>query len=172
MEEPVASEYFPGLERLGRRRTIAIATGESHMTCHEFRQLLDTGTVDVLMPDLTLCGSFDEAQGATLLARLAGVRISPHVWGTAIGLAAGIHYVAALPADPHALQSPFPSLVEYDCSENPLRDDLLRSPILPDKAMLPVPQGPGLGIDVDERMLRKYASEKPGFFDSAVTPWD
>ncbi len=158
MEEPVMSDDFAGLERLGRRKTMAIATGESHMTCHEFKRLLDTGAVDVLMPDLTLCGGLDEGQGATLLARLEGVRISPHVWGTGIGLAAGVHYVAAIPRDPFALQSPYPSLVEYDVSENPLRDDLIKDPILPAGGMLPVPQAPGLGIEVNEDVLKRYAA--------------
>ncbi|WP_108663723.1 mandelate racemase/muconate lactonizing enzyme family protein [Acuticoccus kandeliae] len=157
MEEPVMSEDFAGLERLGRRRTIPIASGESHMTCHEFKRLLETDAVDILMPDLTLCGGLDEAQGATLLTRLHGARVSPHVWGTAIGLAAAIHYVAAIPSDPFALQSPYPSLVEYDYSENPLRDDLAVDPILPAAGLLPVPTGPGLGIELDESVLRKYA---------------
>lgn len=125
MEEPVMSEDFVGLERLGRRRTIAIAAGESHMMCHEFKRLLDTGAV---------------------------------VWGTGIGLAAAVHYVAAVPDDPFALQSPHPTLVEYDCSQNPLRDDLLVDPILPKGGMLPVRQGPGLGIEVDETMLQCFAA--------------
>ncbi len=158
MEEPVMSDDFAGLETLGRRRIVPIATGESHMTCHEFKRLLDTGAVDVLMPDLTLCGGLDEGQGATLLTRLYGTRISPHVWGTAIGLAAGIHYVAAVPKDPFSLQSPFPSLVEYDTSENPLRDELLTLPIHPTNGILPVPQGPGLGIEVNEGILRAHAA--------------
>jgi D-galactarolactone cycloisomerase len=158
MEEPVTSEDFEGLERLGRRKLMPIASGESHMTAHEFKRLFDTGAVDVLMPDLTLCGGLDEGQTAVQLARLYGARISPHVWGTAIGLAAGIHYVAAIPSDPHALQSPFPSLVEYDTSDNPLRDDLLKSPILIEDGSLPVPHGPGLGIEVDEDRLKQYAA--------------
>lgn len=157
MEEPVTSEDFAGLERLGKRRVIAIATGESHMTAQEFKRLLDTGAVDVLMPDLTVCGGIDEAMTAVELARLYGARISPHVWGTGIGLAAAVHYTAAIPQDPHAMQSPYPSLVEYDCSDSPLRDDLLVEPILPEKGMLPVPDGPGLGIEVDENVLKKFA---------------
>lgn len=159
MEEPVASEDFAGLAALGQRRIIPIATGESHMTSHEFKRLLDTGAVDVLMPDLTLCGGFGEAQAATTLCRLYGIRLSPHVWGTAVGLAAGIHYVAALPDDPHSLQSPYPSMVEYDYSENPLRDDLLSQAILPlADGTLPVPTAPGLGIEVDEKTLARFAA--------------
>lgn len=158
MEEPVTSEDFAGLERLGRRRLMPIASGESHMTSQEFKRLFDTGAVDVLMPDLTLCGGLDEGRTAVELARLYGARVSPHVWGTGIGLAAGIHYVAAMPHDPHAMQSPFPSLVEYDVSDSRLRDDLLVEPLLPVAGMLPVPQGPGLGIEVDEAMLRKFAA--------------
>jgi len=159
VEEPVASEDFAGLERLGRQRVLPIATGESHMTAYEFKRLLDTGAVDVLMPDLTLCGGLDEAQTAVQLARLYGVRVSPHVWGTAIGLAAAVHYTAAIPTDPHAMQSPYPSLVEYDTSENPLRDELTTDPIVAVDGMLGVPQGPGLGIEIDERALRRFAAE-------------
>ena len=157
IEEPVASDDFEGLKRLGERRTISIATGESHMTCIEFKRLFDTGAVDVLMPDLTLCGGIDEGQGAVLLTRLYGARLSPHVWGTGIGLAAAVHYTAALPRDPFAMQPPFPSLVEYDRSPSPMRDDLLREPILPAAGgILPVPQGPGLGIEVDEAVLAAH----------------
>lgn len=157
IEEPVASDDFEGLRRLGERRTISIATGESHMTCIEFKRLFDTGAVDVLMPDLTLCGGIDEGQGAVLLTRLYGARLSPHVWGTGIGLAAAVHYTAALPRDPFAMQSPFPSLVEYDRSPSPMRDDLLREPILPAAGgVLPVPQGPGLGIEIDEAVLAAH----------------
>ncbi|MEZ5860980.1 MAG: mandelate racemase/muconate lactonizing enzyme family protein [Geminicoccaceae bacterium] len=158
MEEPVTSEDFEGLARLGARRLIPIATGESHMTAHEFKRLLDTGAVDVLMPDLNLCGGFDEGQRAVQLARLYGVRLSPHVWGTGIGLAAAVHFVAAIPSDPHGLQSPFPSLVEYDVSDSPLRDGLLVEPILPEGGMLPVPQGPGLGIEIDLAAVDRFAA--------------
>lgn len=158
MEEPVMSEDFEGLQRLGARRLIPIATGESHMTAHEFKRLLDTGAVDVLMPDLNLCGGFDEGQRAVQLARLYGIRVSPHVWGTGIGLAAAVHFVAAIPSDPHGLQSPFPSLVEYDCSDSPLRDGILVEPILPDAGMLPVPQGPGLGIEIDLAAVERFAA--------------
>lgn len=159
IEEPVASEDFEGLQRLGRQRILPVATGESHMTAYEFKRLLDTGAVDVLMPDLTLCGGLDEAQTAVQLCRLYGARVSPHVWGTAVGLAAAVHYTAAIPADPHAMQSPYPSLVEYDSSENPLRDALAAEPILPAQGMLRVPQGPGLGIEVDEATLQRFAAE-------------
>jgi D-galactarolactone cycloisomerase len=156
MEEPVTSDDFAGLKRLGQKRIIPIASGESHMTAHEFKRLLDTDAVDILMPDLTLCGGLDEGQTAVQLARLYGIRLSPHVWGTGIGLAAGIHYVAAMPTDPHGLQSPYPSLVEYDTSVNPLRDELLQEPILPESGMLQVPEGPGLGIEIDEGLLKRF----------------
>lgn len=158
MEEPVPSDDVDGLARLGRRRLIPIATGESHMTAHEFKRLLDTGAVDVLMPDLTLCGGLGEGRTAVQLARLYGVRLSPHVWGTGIGLAAAVHYVAAMPADPHSLSSPYPTLVEYDYSESPLRDDLLEAPIRPERGLLPVPQGPGLGVTVDRAALARLAA--------------
>jgi D-galactarolactone cycloisomerase len=155
IEEPVPPEDYGGLSRLARQTSIAIATGEAHMTVHEFRRLLETGGVDILMPDLTLCGGFDEGVAAIHLARAYGVRISPHVWGTAVGLAAAAHYAAAIPAEPFALQSPWPALIEYDYSENPFRDDLLRDPLVPKGGVLQVPQGPGLGIEIDPAALER-----------------
>lgn len=158
MEEPVPPEDFAGLERLGRRRSVPIATAEAHCTIYEMKRLLDTGAVDVLMPDLTLCGGLDEGMATVQLARLYGVRVSPHVWGSGIGLAAAAHYVAAIPAEPRTLQAPHPALVEYDCSENPLRDELLTEPLLPSEGRLPLPQGPGLGVEPDRRALERFAA--------------
>jgi D-galactarolactone cycloisomerase len=153
MEEPVPAEDYAGLSRLGRHSVIPVASGEAHVTAHEFRRLLETGGVDILMPDLTLCGGLDEGMGAIHLARVYGARISPHVWGTAVGLAAAAHYVASIPAEPFSFQSPWPALAEYDYSENPFRDELLTEPLLPTGGMLPVPQGPGLGVEIDRAAL-------------------
>lgn len=160
-EEPLPPEDFAGLERLARMRrhggdTMRIATGEAHFTAFEYRRLLETGAVDVLMPDLNLCGGFTEGKNAALLATLYGARISPHVWGSGIGLAAAVQFVASLPPTPHTRHVPFPAMVEYDVGENPLRDRVLAEPLILTDGMLPVPQGPGLGIPLDADAVRHY----------------
>jgi D-galactarolactone cycloisomerase len=160
-EEPLPPEDFAGLARLATMRrhggdTMRIATGEAHFTAHEYKRLLDTGAVDVLMPDLNLCGGFTEGKNAALLTTLYGARISPHVWGSGIGLAAAVHFVASLPPTPHTRHVPFPAMVEYDVGENALRDGVLAEPLTLVDGTLPVPQGPGLGITLDPDAVRRY----------------
>jgi D-galactarolactone cycloisomerase len=83
--------------------------------------------------------------------------VSPHVWGGGVGLAAALHYISALSASPHADNIPKPVLLEYDLGANPLRTELLRQPILARDGFVAVPQGPGLGIEIDEDALARYA---------------
>ena len=100
-----------GYEILQRWSPVPIATGEALYTAQDFKTLLDRRAVDVVQPDLTLCGGFWQGRIIAALAGLHHVRVSPHVWGSGIGLAAGVHFVAALPSLPHAGNVPKPPLV-------------------------------------------------------------
>ena len=93
----------------------------------DFERLISARAVDVVQPDLTLCGGLDEARAIAVLCRVHNVGLSPHVWGSPVGLAAALHFMAALPDYPHTDHLPYPRMVEYDVGENPLRDHLLRS---------------------------------------------
>lgn len=158
IEEPLSPQDFQGLERLSRISTIPIATGEALYTVFDFKRLTDAGAADVLQPDLSLCGGFWQGRKIAELAYANHVRLSPHVWGGAIGLAAAVHFIASLPVYPHSDNIPKPVLLEYDLGANPLRTELLRSPILPEDGFVRVPDGPGLGIEVDEEAVERYAA--------------
>lgn len=155
VEEPVAPEDLPGYRRLAGRPDARIASGEACVTAPEMAELLDTGAVDVLMPDLNLCGGFVEGLRIADYAQLRGYRISPHVWGGAVGLVAALHYVAALPVHPHVAPDAVPSYVEFDVADNPLVRDLLTAPPVPENGRLAVPAGPGLGIEIDAAALKR-----------------
>lgn len=156
-EEPLAPQDWQGYQRLRKRAPMPIATGEALYETFDFRRLVDTGCADVLQPDLALCGGLSVARFVGELALSAHLRVSPHVWGTAVGLAAAVHWVASLPAYPHAVNDPTPTLVEYDTGVNPLRDHLLQSPLLAVDGFIAVPDGPGLGIQLDEKMIERFA---------------
>jgi D-galactarolactone cycloisomerase len=51
---------------------------------------------------------------------------------------------------------PFPTLVEYDLGDNPLRDSILKIPLVPVDGRIPLPEGPGLGIELDEDALAGF----------------
>lgn len=160
VEEPLGPQDFDGLARLARISTIPIATGEALYTVFDFKRLTDAGAADVLQPDLTLCGGFWQGRKIAELAYANHVRLSPHVWGGAVGLAAALHYIAALPVFPHSDNVPKPVLLEYDLGENPLRSELLKSPILLEDGFIRVPEGPGLGIEIDHEAVERHAAER------------
>ena len=155
-EEPLAPQDYEGYRRLGQRASVAVAAGEAHYTVFDFKRLIETGGVDVLQPDITLCGGLDQARQIWQLGAQAGLRLSPHVWGSAVGLAAAVHFMAALPAYPHTDNLPFPPLMEYDVGWNALRDELLTTPLRAVDGHVRVPEGPGLGIELDPDALARF----------------
>lgn len=157
IEEPLSPQDFDGYARLRARAKAPVAAGEALYTVFDFKRLTDLGGVDVLQPDLTLCGGFWQGRKIAELAHANHLRVSPHVWGGAIGLAAALHYIAALPAYPHSDNIPKPVLLEYDLGANPLRTELLKKTIAVEDGYVAVPEGPGLGIEIDEDALARYA---------------
>lgn len=155
-EEPLPPHDYEGYRRLGQRAPLAVAAGEAHYAAQDFKRLIETGGVDVLQPDITLCGGLDQAREIWQLGTLHGLRLSPHVWGSAVGLAAAVHYVASLPPYPHTDHAPYPVLMEYDVGDNPLRDELLTTSLVPEDGHVAVPDGPGLGIELDPDAIRRY----------------
>jgi len=155
-EEPLPPTDFAGFTALRARAPMPVATGEALYTAWDFKRLIDERCADVLQPDLTICGGIDEAKAVANLARLANLRFSLHVWGGAVGLAAAVHFHAALPPSPHTERLPHPVMLEYDRGRNALRDELLTTPIPCIDGHLGVPTGPGLGIEIDWDAVEKY----------------
>ena len=157
-EEPLAPQDWAGYRSLAARAPVRLATGEALYTAFDFRRLIDGRLAAVVQPDLTLCGGFDVARTIGVLCAAEHLRISPHVWGAGIGLAAALHFLAALPAYPHADHVPFPPLLEYDVGHNRLQNEIFREPIRYDGGHLSVPTGPGLGVELDMNAVRRFGS--------------
>ena len=157
VEEPLSPQDFAGYEILQRWSPVPIATGEALYTAYDFRRLLERRAADVIQPDLSLCGGFWQGRAIAQMTSLDHVRLSPHVWGSSVGLAAAVHYVAALPIYPHADNVPKPPLVEYDLGRNPLREEIVREPLRPVDGVIAVPDAPGLGIEIDWDAVERHA---------------
>ena len=156
-EEPVAPQDWAGYAQLRDRAPVAVAAGEAHYALFEHRRLIDGRLASVLQPDLTLCGGFAVGSVIGALVSAEHLRLSPHCWGSGVGLAAALQLMAAQPAYPAAEHVPLPALLEYDIGDNALRDGVLREPLRYAAGMLEVPRGPGLGIELDEAALRRFA---------------
>ena len=155
-EEPLAPQDWAGYASLKSHAPVSLATGEALYNVFDFRRLIDARLVSVVQPDLTLCGGFDIARTIGVLCAAEHLRISPHVWGTGIGLAAAVHFVASLPNYPHGAHVPYPPLVEYDVGRNALQNDIFVEPLRYADGHLSVPTGPGLGVTLDEAALRRF----------------
>ena len=159
-EEPLPPQDVQGYRALMTRASIPVATGEALYTVHDFARLMQPRAADIVQPDLTLCGGFDQAKGIATLCQIHNLRYSPHCWGGAVGLAAAVHFLAALPDYPHSDHLPFPRLLEYDVGENPLRDDLLTTPLQAVDGEVAVPKGPGLGIQLNTETVDRYRIDR------------
>jgi D-galactarolactone cycloisomerase len=158
-EEPLPPQDFRGYEVLSARAPLPVATGEALYTVWDFARLIEARAVDIVQPDLTLCGGLDQARAIAMLCQLHNIRFSPHVWGSAVGLAAAVHFMAALPGYPHTDHIPAPTLIEYDVGDNPLRDELLTRPLKPVNGRIAVPEAPGLGIELDPAAIKRFRVE-------------
>ncbi len=159
-EEPLPPQDVEGYRALSPRATIPLAAGEALYTMHDFARLMQPRAIDVVQPDLTLCGGFDQARAIAALCRIHNLRYSPHCWGGAVGLAAAVHFLSALPDFPHTDFLPHHRMLEYDVGENPLRDELLATPLQPVNGEVKVPDGPGLGIKLNPDAVDRYRIDR------------
>jgi len=162
-EEPVTPEDRAGYRRVRDALSIPIAGGECEYTRYGFQELFIRQCVDIAQPDLCVCGGFSEWLKIHALASSFGVLTIPHVWGSGIALAAALHALAVIPPSPHTanpitLQNE--PVVEFDRTQNPLRDELLSNKFVLERGALLVPQGPGLGVNVNDDMLAKYSAKR------------
>ena len=155
-EEPVVPEQLPAYAEVRARQPIPVAGGETWHTRWGFREPLETRCVDIAQPDLCGCGGFTEMRRIADMAALHGVRLVPHVWGTAVQIAASLQWMAAQPPSP-VRRDPVEPILEFDRTPNPFRQAVVASPIEHRDGVVAIPVGPGLGIEVNRDALRDFA---------------
>ena len=156
IEEPVPPENVSGYKRVQESVDVAIAAGEAHYGRFEFKRLIDERAVDIVQPNLGRVGGLSEARLVADVATTENVAVRPHVWNSAVGVAAALQFAASVPDYPHAGNVREPLLFEFDRSENPLRHEVVETPFDATGGELAVPQEPGLGIEVDEDAVERY----------------
>ncbi|MSP97834.1 MAG: mandelate racemase/muconate lactonizing enzyme family protein [Betaproteobacteria bacterium] len=155
-EEPVVPEDYDGYRTLREKLDMPIAGGENEHTLYGFRELIGGGCVDVAQPDIGSAGGFSACRHIAALAQSHGVQVNPHVWGSGIAQAASLQLIAALPVSHHAV-FPTQPILEYDTSSHPFRSDLISPAVVQRNGSVDIPQGPGLGIEVNRDVLQRYA---------------
>ncbi len=148
LEDVLHPENIEGYRALGRARTtLRLAAGEQLAGYREFERLAVEGEVDVLQPDLSRCGGLTVGRQIADLAMRRQIECVPHAWLTDLLKAASLHLSAYLM---HA------TFLEFNVSTASILTNLCTSPIRMIDGRIPVPDGPGLGVEVDEAMIRRF----------------
>jgi len=146
LEEPVwPPEDYAGLARVAAATDTPIALGENESTLFGFREIIERGAGDILQPSITKVGGISEFRKIAALAQAANLPIAPHSFYFGPGLAATLHVAATLPG---AMPVEFPT-GEYEVP-------FLIRPIAAHDGWVEVPDGPGLGVEINEEAIRRY----------------
>ena len=147
-EEPLVPDAIEDFIHLRRQSTVPISGGEVLTRRQSFYPWLTRGAFDIVQPDVTKVGGISEERRIGWMAQENGVRFIPHGWNTLIGLATDLHLSSAFSDT---------DLVEY-LTGSPYVDEIgTEKWVLDEDGMLPIPNRPGLGIELDPDALTKYS---------------
>lgn len=147
-EEPLPQDGYHGYGALRGRLQVPLAGGEIAESPDEAGQLLTSQAVDIIQPDVVICGGVVGALDVAVNAAAHGVSMIPHTSGGAIGIAATVQLLALMP-DESRSPAADPVLLEFGQGPNPWRTELLETPLSPEAGRVRIPDGPGLGWQVD-----------------------
>jgi L-rhamnonate dehydratase len=143
---PEAYDAYAAVKAAGVH--VRLAAGEQEATGWGFRELIQRGRIDVAQPDLSRCGGFTAARRVMWEAELAGCDVCPHAWLTDLLTSASLQFNAVLPRS---------LFLEYNVCDNPMLREIIANPIrLEPDGTIAVPQGPGLGVEVNEAAVRRF----------------
>ncbi len=146
-EEPINADNRHGTAEVRATTSIPIAAGESEFTRFDFRDLIEVHAVDVLQPDLAICGGITEGRRIAALADAHQLELAPHCWGSALSFMAGVTL---------AFTSAAAVIIEFSLGANPLLHELVEEPMVVTDGVLTPPTRPGLGVTPRPAFIEKY----------------
>jgi galactonate dehydratase len=157
IEEPLLSENIEGIKALASQTAIPIALGERLFSRWDVRPFLEAGCVDVLQPDVAHCGGISEMKRIAAMAETYDVALAPHCPLGPIALAACCAVDATVPN--FAIQE-MGLGIHYNDGSQDLTSYIKNPEVWTVKdGYIDVLTGPGLGIEVDEEMVRRLAKD-------------
>lgn len=154
-EELLAPEDINGYAAIRNLTSSYIAAGENLFGKATYKLWLEKGALDIYQPDLCSSGGFTELKKVAAMAQAYNTPVIPHVWGSGVGLAASLQFIASLPTAPLSLR-PVEPMLEYDQSSHPFRLDLINDGIEFVDGFVKVPAAPGIGVEINRTILNQY----------------
>ena len=156
LEEPLPRYDFENLIRLREATEIAIAGGEKNQGLHEFRWLIERGVYDIIQPDCAMSEGVSQLRKVAALAEMYRRDFVPHHSMSGIGLAAVIHLACTFPGKTwlELMYEPATRTIE---AYQQLGGILESRTWIDADGSVAAPEGPGLGVVLNEKMIAKYA---------------
>jgi len=146
-EEPINADNRHGTAEVRANTTIPISAGESEFTRFDFRDLIEARAVDILQPDLAICGGLTEGRRIAALADTHQLELAPHCWGSAFSFMAGVSL---------AFASPAATVIEYSVGANPMLFELVQEKIEAVDGTIAAPVRPGLGVTPRQEFINEF----------------
>ena len=150
LEEPVRPHAKENYAHLNETLDVPLAGGECWAFEHEFSRVLDLDGVGVTQPDVTSAGGLTSTRRVATLSDSHNVQCVPHVFGSAVALAASLQVLATIGGDP---------MLEFDRTPNPIREDLAVDPITNEGNSVSIPDAPGIGVEIDPDVLASFRTD-------------
>ena len=154
-EEPVLPEWIGAYREVKDKQPIPVAGGETWHSRWGMLEPITTRAVSIIQPDVCGVGGFSEFRRVVDMAQTHGIRVVPHVWGTAVQIAASLQAHASIAPAP-VRQSPLDAMFEFDRTENPFRQAVVMQPLEHENGVIQIPTGPGLGIEINREALDEF----------------
>ncbi|HWC78182.1 MAG TPA: mandelate racemase/muconate lactonizing enzyme family protein [Blastocatellia bacterium] len=147
-EEPIAQHDYAGYAEICAALDMAVAAGEHEYTRWQFRDLIQHAKVDILQPDLVKCCGLSEGIRIAHLAQTYGKILVPHQTQPTIGNTVNLHFLACFDNSSRAQ--------EYNYSPDNSKQlwSLFKQDYSPKNGYSVVPEGPGLGLELDEAAMK------------------
>ena len=147
MEEPLRPENYDALTKLSQKVDVPLATGEMLYTRHEFRELINSQSVNIIQPDICLMGGILEMKKIAAMAEASYMSVAPHNPCGPLATAVNVHFAAST--------TNF-IILEYHADDEGPRREIVDEPMKLVDGYLEIPDKPGLGIDLNIEALDRY----------------
>jgi L-alanine-DL-glutamate epimerase-like enolase superfamily enzyme len=156
LEDPIPPENIAAMEGVTKSTRTPICTGENFYTRFGFRDLIETQAADIISPDMAKAGGLLEGRRIADLADMYYIPIAPHNIGSPVQTVANCHVMAAVPNF---------LVLEFHHLDNPFWDGIVNEGPLIQEGYIDVPNLPGLGVTLNEDLIKQNFKEELGFFD-------
>lgn len=159
LEEPIPADNISAYKRITDSTSTPICAGENQYLAFGFREMLEIGAVDIVMPDLQKCGGLGEGQRIANLANLYHTPFAPHMVSSFLGAMASCHVCASVPNF---------MIMEWQIyfHKEPMFDEIVTydAPKV-ENGFIKLSEKPGIGVEINEEGMRKYAARGVPFFE-------